>query len=524
MTISTPKPGSGIKQSLFQPYTFQDKSWSDPTDPNHAKYSYLADKCVLVGETYYVRDKLTRAWTTVSKRGVIAKLLTEWGGFITTNGNSFAITQDEIKQYLRAGIPAVDGITYAPGASDFLTFKGSKRLNLYTDNRLAGDTDHIANAEEFLKVIRNSLCAAPDELPLDAILAEINGTESTPFRWVMHWLAARYQRPGYAPFTNLWFIGPLRGVGKGTLISAMDGVLGGAAVGKVSQEDIARGWTNSIFGHEFVEWDEFDGGGWYDFLRLIKRVSGNPTFLANTRNIGSNEHPAIAMHIFSTNDDTPIRVEEHDRQNTFIATTTRQAWADRARALWDAETREFVDPHLVSGFAALLNAIEIDFKCINHPLKTALREELREAFEDNVRQWFSEAGEILWDNAGGKPIPWDDLHTAYSDFVRDHCNTKRDDLKEFKRKLTRYCFASDVSTTVTRGGERRKVRCAKLHFKTNTEDTNAVVELHPVEAQPVDKENGFKPSLATTVELEKADVTNLVLMEKVARIRAINDR
>ena len=363
MTISQPKPGTGIKQSLLKPYCFEDQAWSNPSDPNHLKFAHLARYCVLVGDTFYVRDKLTQHWSAVGRTGVLPKLLNERGGMVQLGGFTCAITKDDIKSFLGHGVVSFAATTYAPGADDFVIFEHEKRLNLYGDQRLTGNTDDIASAEEFLKVIRNSLCAEPNEIGLEDMLAEVWDDAPTLFKWVMHWLAARYQRPGYAPQTNLWFIGPLRGLGKGTLVSAMKSILGGKAVGKANQLDIQKGWTNSLFGHELVEWDEFKApGGWFETSNLIKAMTGNETIQINARNVGGTNHPAVAMHIFSTNDEKPMRVEEHDRQNTFVATTGDKSWSARAKALWDEESREFYASGLVSGFAALLNEIEVDFK------------------------------------------------------------------------------------------------------------------------------------------------------------------
>jgi hypothetical protein len=272
MTISTPKPETGIKQSLFHPYKFDDQAWADPAHPDHPKFTYLSAHCILVGDDHRVRDKCTGRWVKVSRKGLIAKLLSERGGLVNLKSVNTAITRDDINHYLSSGVPSFSAITFAPGAPEFLIFDNEKRLNIYRDERRAGDTDHIIATEEFLKIIRNSLCAEPEEIGLEAMIAEIGSSEHTLFKWVLHWLAARYQRPGYAPQTNLWFIGPLRGVGKGTLVSLMKGVLGGHTVGKANQLDIAKGWTNSLFGHELVEWDEFKAGSWHETANIIKRA------------------------------------------------------------------------------------------------------------------------------------------------------------------------------------------------------------------------------------------------------------
>jgi hypothetical protein len=381
---------------------------------------------------------------------------------IRLNGYNAIISRDDIKTFLAQGVVSFVDVTYAPGAGDFVVFQDQKRLNLYRDRRLVGDTDDIVAAEEFLKVTRNSLCAELDEIGLDDMLAEIHGTKPTLFRWVLHWLAARYQRPGYAPQTNLWFIGPLRGVGKGTLVSAMSVILGFRSVGKANQLDVAKGWTDSLFGKELVEWDEFKApGGWVETANLIKGMTGNETIQINTRNVGGTTHPAVAMHIFSTNDEKPMRVEEWDRQNTFVATTSDPAWAARAKALWDEESREFREPRTVSGFAALLNAIEVDYKFICRPFLTQKREELLTAFGCSVRRWFHGADlEAL----RGATRSIEDLHRIYREWVHEHLHGRPEDIDEFRRKMCNGGWMVSHSTTTgsRTDGSRRSFRGYRL--------------------------------------------------------------
>jgi len=475
MTISNPNRGTGIRSSLVTSYDYaQDVSWANPQDPsygNFAKFDYLTQFAVQVGDTYFLRDKTTNRWTPHgSKEADVRRILMmQRGGVVQIKGTNHVISNDDIKQFLSTGMLRLEGTIYAPGCPDFVIFADEKRLNTYTDKRSAGDTDHITNTEEFLKVIRNSLCNEPDELDLKAMIDEINSRHSTPFRWVMHWLAARYQMPGFAPQTNLWFIGKRRGTGKGTLVSAMRAILGGQAVGKASQEDIAKGWTDCFLNKELMEWDEFKApGGWRDFNNLLKEKTGNSTITVNRRNVGVSTHPAVAMHIFASNEDKPILIEEHDRQNTFIETCDDARWVVRAKALWDQTTREFVDPDMTSGFAALLNEIEIDVPFICSPLMTPKRAYLLGISEDTVKQWVESGGADIYrsdDEPNGGMPTWEALHDDYKDWVRDRTHNKPEDLKGFKQKMREhgYAAANDPCRKVKLpDGKRKSMRVAKL--------------------------------------------------------------
>ncbi len=482
MTISIPKQGTGISHSLVQQYDYNyDMAWADPQDPSYVqfpKFNYLTQNAVQVGEQFYLRDKTTGRWTNYEKEATARRILmNQRGGAQSLGGVLQIITEDDIKLFFARGMLRLEGTIYAPGCPDFVTFLDEKRLNVYTDKRKAGDTDHILHTEELLKIVRNSLCAEPDEISLDEMLEEINSDRETPFRWTMHWLAARYQRPGYAPQTNLWFIGRRRGTGKGTLVSIMRELLGGHTVGKASQEDIAKGWTDCLLNKELIEWDEFKTpGGWREFGNLLKEKTGNATLTVNRRHVGVSTHPAVAMHIFSSNEDKPILVEEHDRQNTFIETCDDPTWTARAKALWNQTTREFIDPDMTSGFAALLNEIEIDIPFICAPLMTPKRAYLLGVSEDTVKRWVESGGADDYrsdERPNGTFVRWEDLHDAYKEWVRERTHNKPEDLKGFKQAMRKhgYAAAADEPRKVLQdNGLRKSIRLANLTLPDLPED------------------------------------------------------
>lgn len=463
MTISALKNISGMKASVVQTYDFADIAWfNNLAEPNLMKWGFLATVLAQVGPDYFIRDKFTNRWTKHPDRAsAVRSVFQMYGGLMNLGGIPQVISMDDVKVYASVAIVTFARTIYAPGMPDFVVFAGKKCLNTYLDERLVGNDDDIDAAEEFLKVVRGSLCNEDGDLGLVEMIDEITGPEVTPFKWVMHWLAARYQIPGFSPMTNLWFIGRQRGTGKGTLVDAMRGVMGSQAVGKANQGDVAKGWTNSLSGHQIIEWDEFKAaGGWREFNNLLKEMTGNKTFLTNERNVGGNSHPNVAMHIFTTNEERPILVEANDRQNTFINTTEDVAWRARSTALWNPITSEWAEGRFLSGFAALLNSIEVDIGLVSRPFKTTKFTELAEGSSDTVEQWVGEGGA---EHTRGNAVPWDDLHLNYKSWVRDHLNAKADDLKEFKRKMIRSGFAKCSPRKIPVGvGESRSVRCAVM--------------------------------------------------------------
>lgn len=478
--LSHKKTKAFIKPNLCQHYIFSDQGWNTIGDPRWSeKFQYLASVVCAVGDRYYVKHKTQGTWEELSNKAhTVARVYQEHGGRIVHNGVTHIVEFGDIGAFMATGIVHFRGTTYAPLMGDFLWFNGERRLNVYVDRRIDGDNDHIGAAEEFLKVIRNSLCAAPDEVGIEAMIEEIYGTERTPFRWVMHWLAARYQRPGYITQTNLWFCGA-RGTGKGSLLSIMRSILGAKAIGKIDAADIARGWSGSMFGCDILEWDEFKGGGWHDFNRFIKEKTGNETYAITQRNVGDILHPNVAFHVFSTNERFPIYVEKDDRQNSFISTSSDEAWKARAKALWTEDTNEIADPAVITGFAALLNEIKIDLAFIRTPLVTAKKTALIDYFdEDTIKEWLSDVSE----NSIGYEMPsWEQLHTNYAMYVRSHLSVKPMDIKEFRTTMKDGGHAKEtVGKTNGPDGKRKSFRYVRLTVLDAVSDDGAnIVSLPP---------------------------------------------
>lgn len=468
--ISAPKLDPGLKPGLVSQF-YANQGWNIPHDPRfNDKFQYLAKIVCAVGDKFYVKNR-NGTWEVVTNKAhTTARVFQEHGGTVSLGGVQKIIDLDDVKAFMAVGIVHFHDTIYAPLEGDFLWFNGERRLNIYKDNRLAGDTDHIANCEEFLKVVRNSLCNAPDELPLEGMLEEIWSDRPTPFRWVMHWLAARYQMPGYTTQTNLWFCGK-RGTGKGSLMSVLRMVFGASAVGKIDASDVSRGWSGSLFGADIIEWDEFKGTGWYDLNRFIKEKTGNETFSITKRNIGDVLQPMVAGHIMSTNEDHPMFVESDDRQNCFIATTKLDEWKTKAKALWDAGTNEIVDPLIPSGMAALFNSIELDLPFIRSPLATDLKASLADYFaDDSIKAWLTEMTER---SIGFETPSWEDLHHNYRQFCLNHTSSKPKDLKTFKKAMLDEKHAEEAFGKRKQPDGTRKsyryVRLACLHAEQEAE-------------------------------------------------------
>lgn len=433
----------GIKPGLTETYDFEDQAWSRQGDPRYEpKYRYLSSVCVALASKsggFLVKSRMGNSWQAVGKKEfVVAKLYQEWAGMVMIDGVAHSITLDDIRDYLAKGLTSFDGTCFVPLHGPFVLIRQGDQchrlVNLWNERRVTGDDDHIAHLENFLRLVRESLCGATDSKDLSGMLQEIVGPEPTPFKWVVHWLAVPYQKPGATTQTNLWFIGR-RGTGKGTLVAVMNRILG--SVGKVDDEEIKRGWNDHMFGHLLVEWDEFEDT-WHSFLGKIKKYTGNETVQYTRRNFGQWVAPNVSQHIFSTNKSKPLQVEHDDRQNTFIATTEDaekwQSWV--SATFWDRETNALADPRIVTGFAALLGSIEIDWGFIKKPLKTDLRAEYVEAFADLVETWLANDRKLKKRFNEALEFGLECIYDDYREWVKQYDpNRKPDNFRDWKAKM-----------------------------------------------------------------------------------------
>src|SRR5436190_10170817 len=174
--------------SDVRPYDFSNKlssqaGWKIP--------SFLAERCVAIGKDN-VKIKVDGVWKTQPRKQAIATLFQNYGLKLTY----LDIDLGMIKTFMQEGIQHIDGEGIFPGCAEFVLFENQIFLNTWKDLRLSPVTTNIREAETILRIIRENLCDLPPA-SLKEMVEEIKGEEPTVFRWVMHWLAAVYQRPGY---------------------------------------------------------------------------------------------------------------------------------------------------------------------------------------------------------------------------------------------------------------------------------------------------------------------------------------
>jgi len=446
---------------IVKPYVFDDIWHTDPSK-FRPDFAFLADRCCSIKSNYYV--KLKGTWYQRTKQAAVADLFSYYQGFQTLKGVDYDITLQTIGAFLKCAVPSMDNTTYAPLMPDYVVFNGEKRLNLYVDNRMIGDDDDIEDATELMAVIRNSLCGEKEEASLPEMLREIADGGDTEFRWFMHWLAFRVQNPGANCQTNVWFMGG-RGTGKGTTVKALKAISG--SMGKADTADVERNWFDSIAYHDFIEWDEFKGNGWYNFLDTIKRITANSTLNVTSRHVGAVLQPAVSSNMFTTNNEHPLKIEKDDRQNTLIKTLDDDAWKVRAKAL-NMNLTEKQKNKMYSGMAAILHSIDVDEEFIQRPLMTATRATQVKFHNVNImEEWLKELME-------GTYVLGDDhpkmvhLHTSYMQYAKAHYPKVQSlDIGSFTDQLLADENVAKRHVTTVNGKAVRYIRIANIPKQRN---------------------------------------------------------
>jgi hypothetical protein len=243
---------------------------------------YLSQFCVQNrDEKFYVRDTTTGYWHLYSASAARKMLYQQHNGL----QQSLAISRDGVQTYLTRDAYVVNGTVFIPNGPPGAVFDGRRCLNTYNDRAslranpdiLLHDTETRKQLLMFCRLIRESLCAKAGEKSYGEMMAILAGDDPAEleFRFVMHWLAAVHKSCGVNLQTNLWFLGELGGIGKGT-------------PGAGAQNDASRNGRGSGANG--------DRGGMDGSLRRTpdyggRRIPGQQTFLVGTLHQAGDHQP-----------------------------------------------------------------------------------------------------------------------------------------------------------------------------------------------------------------------------------------
>jgi hypothetical protein len=390
--------------------------WAAPADnmeEAQRKHRFLASKIVSVAGEFWVKDRATGTWH-LRKRGheIYSVIMHDWG----RDKTRYNIRKATIEEFLGTReFVVLNGTAYVPGAGDFVRVRGQLLLNTYREpprsyREGAVDTEPFRKLMEL--IVLNLV--GRDVGTVEEWIEEITGPDATDMKWLFHWLASQYQRPGRALPTATWFVGRAQGVGKGLLASVMAELLGRSNVKVVSPEEFKGDWTDFLVDAAFIVLDEIDFGSRKETYDKIKRLIGNDMTAARKRNHGDIIVPSVCNFMFTTNNTAPVALDAGDRRNTFFSTKNTPEAKVRAREFFELSPGE--KQQAIEGLAELLALIEIDDVLIGHAFDTDIKQRMIENSISPVEEWLLDPEtQAAWPTNHFAPSEW--LYRRYAEWM-----------------------------------------------------------------------------------------------------------
>ena len=278
-------PTCGL-QIDFEQYGFEDEVWGAMKDHEQGKKMLaLTEICVKIGKQYYVSDNNLVYEVLDSEKDARRMVARKWS---TKSLNGYQIDMDMIDEYFDGDslwgltCPQLHAAICVPYSHKFIRYEGRNYLNIARDTIVEGVKENLPEGLKLLYLIYRSLCDGEElhedeDQEKEILLRQVldNDYSQLEFRFLMNWLAAICQRPGINLPTNVWLCGNAQGTGKGTLLGAMNRLLGDNYVDKVDAKTIQT-WTKTLLGKLLIEFNEFDikdtgvgSAGWEKWIKEI---------------------------------------------------------------------------------------------------------------------------------------------------------------------------------------------------------------------------------------------------------------
>jgi hypothetical protein len=350
--------------------------------------------------------------------------MNDWG----RDQTDFHISKETLKTFFGGNeFIVLDGLAYIPGAGDFVAIKGKKYLNTHHEPVMAywggaGQTEAFSALMEL--IVRNLI--GTDAGCQEDWRNQVNDSSPSEIKWLFHWLASLYQRPGKAVPTALWFVGKGQGVGKGLVTTGLAKLIGHANAKRVSGEEFGSDWTDFLMGSSLLILDEVDFGSRRAAYDKTKRIVGNPTVSARKRNVGDIEVPTVFNVVFTTNNTMPLALQEGDRRHTFFLTQNTLEAKTRAKKFYELGHAAMAKAW--EGMAEFLAAIDIDDNLIAGAYDTPIKMQMIDNNKSPVQMWFeSDKVERSWPIGHFASSDW--LADKYLDWAMNNapqgCKTRR---------------------------------------------------------------------------------------------------
>lgn len=406
---------SGVNSKLIKQYNFEDHVWQKKNCMQATDLLVLANSAVKIKNEYWMRKGSHGQWNCLSNIIDARKeSINTWMGRVLPSGNvidpelidmffdgyelqTVRVGNKDITVKVHVGsCPNLHQKLIVPMGEQFVTYNNQQYLNTWYDDMVAPNEAELDTGKLVLLMCYGALCNGTvdkDNLDLEAdrIYKMIlrNDYDNKEFKFLMHWLAALYQTPGINLLTNVWLLGAVEGLGKGTIITIMGHILGREFVGKLNQTEVEAGWNDHLVGKQLIEINEFDTSGKMSpkaWGLWIKAHTIEPEFKVRQRNTTSHQVPHIGNFMITGNEVDQRIADKNDRRNQFIQTSSDIWWTTFATKL----QLSFLIPtpeRVAGGFAYILDQVQVDHNLIKRAFVNDIRTTIVANNKNIVEEW-----------------------------------------------------------------------------------------------------------------------------------------
>lgn len=407
----------GVNQNMFREYNFNDHTWAQNAELR-ADLLHLAQRCVKIGSQYWFKKVGGSCWMPIPTITDAEKeALNTWLGAALPSGNAVTAALintffhgEETLSYEKGGktvtykaktgsCPNIFQKMVVPMGPQYVTYNNQTMLNTWYWDGIDGDVSHLQLGKLVLLMCYGALCNGQVNLSANKIGAEADRVydmvvtdnyDNVDFRFLMNWLAAIVQFPGINLQTNVWLLGSLEGIGKGTLVNIMRIILGPEFVGELNQTEVEAGWNDHLIGKVLIEVNEFETTGKMSGKQWGTWLKGNtiePTFRVRERNTRAYTvlHIGNFLGTGNVSGDQDF-LDSEDRRNQTIETSKDPRWVQFATAIQLQHLKKH-PKEVASGFAHVLETVKVNLDFIAKANKNQLKMKIAKNNQTIVDEW-----------------------------------------------------------------------------------------------------------------------------------------
>jgi len=280
------------------------------------------------------------------------------------------------------------------------------------------------------------------------LMSTITEKDPKAFGWLFNWMAAKVQHPEIRAMTAPVFQGK-PGNGKTAVGLFLGYILGEENTASITQEDIDSSFNGHYVNKLLIQADEVvNADNIRDTSSKLKKMITDPRLQRNGKNQGQIQITNRMAWWFTSNDTTPVKVEEGDRRYSVFCCPDEPSedYKKIAKAMWseshgptEATKRE------IEAFAADLLAHTVDRALATSVYRNASRDTLIENSRSSAQDFLEEIDavgfDLLWKryhtNAQVVPtaITLSHLYTLYAFHAKDAGNTMLSKKKTFSAAI-----------------------------------------------------------------------------------------